>query len=72
MAVTQGSQSLTLGLTLTAAPQLVERSRLMRCPQRHYFSLFGEQLACDVQVFSRAFGHAQARRQELRGLTGPE
>jgi hypothetical protein len=32
--VTQGSQSLALGLILTAAPQLVECSRLMRYHQR--------------------------------------
>jgi len=32
--MTQGSQSLALGLTLTAAPQLVAGSRLMRHDHR--------------------------------------
>ena len=36
-AVTQGSQSLGLGLTLTAAQQLVERSRLTHYHQRQLF-----------------------------------
>jgi len=39
MGLTQGSQNLALGLTLAAAPQLVESSRLMLTvigpPQRH-------------------------------------
>jgi len=36
MVVTQGSQSLALGLTLAAAPQLVEGSRLTRATTTGY------------------------------------